>query len=149
MALTMSGEQWKNRINFGLSILIGGDMEIKGTGSCQNSPKNQKVEEALTAVFEKDRGALTDLLEPEVEIQILFSDEVINKKNGIESIMEMDFPFDSGEIDSAISHGKFGAAKGKLWSKAKRYRFSFHCTFTNLKAEKVKEILIMIGKLDH
>ncbi len=44
-------------------------------------------------------------------------------------------------------HGKFGAAEGWLWSKTKQYRFSVHCTFTNLKVEKVKEILIMIGFL--
>ena len=112
--------------------------DIQGSKDCGNSPKNKFVQDVVIAL--ETGEFLSDGFSDKL-VWYKNSDQALEGKTAIVSVLKGAAKPTSITVDHAISHGKVGAANGKLTlANGHTRRFAHIIEFTSTKGNKVAVI---------
>ncbi|AEB28878.1 hypothetical protein CAR_c01270 [Carnobacterium sp. 17-4] len=121
-------------------------MKINLSSTCGNSPKNTFVQDYTVKLLSFDFDQLASMSTDGIEIVIPDKGSIKGKQHltDLKNYFMEDIAVLT--IDSSISHGKYGAALCEISNSEESYKISFDYTFNNLKAELIKDVIILIVK---
>ncbi len=122
-------------------------MKINLNETCGNSPKNTFVQDYTVMLLSLDYDYLANKSVENVKIMIPDRGLIEGKSNlfALEKWLPTDFEVLT--IETAISHGKSGAAHCIMRNNNKDYMISVHYIFQNLKAQLIEEAVILIVEI--
>ena len=121
-------------------------MKINLSSTCGNSPKNKFVQDFTVKLLSFDFDNLANMSVENVKIFIPDRGLIEGRSNlgDIKKYLKTDIKVLT--IDSAISHGKYGAVLCEI-SDEKDYQVSIHYIFENIKAEFIEEAIVLIVEI--
>lgn len=123
-------------------------MEIHTPKDCDNAPKKRIIRDFIIAYSCKNTGQVNDFLAGDFSFVLVGEKEITEKEalsahiNGIEAGTKLFF-------EQILTHGKFGAANGRLVS-SRDTDFAYFFEFTSAGSSIIKKItdyLVRIGSL--
>lgn len=106
------------------------DIEIIKSGKCGNSPKNAFVEDFAIWLITADQDKLARALSPDKAIWAEEHRRLFDRLSKMRSTKITIF--------DAISHGRIGAARGKMSNNSGSTEFSVFVEFQNTTADQVR-----------
>ncbi|HOW22369.1 MAG TPA: hypothetical protein PLV23_01925 [Sedimentibacter sp.] len=123
-------------------------MKINLSSTCGNSPKNKFVQDFTVKLLSFDFDNLANMSVENVKILIPDRGLIEGRSNlgDIKKYLKTDIKVLT--IDSAISHGKYGAVLCEVSDNEKDYKISVHYIFENIKAEFIEEAIVLIVEIN-
>jgi hypothetical protein len=122
-------------------------MKINLSPTCGNSPKNKFVQDYTVKLLSFDFDNLANMSAEKVKILIPDRGLIQGKANLIDIKKYLITDMNVLTIDSAISHGKYGAVLCEISGNEKEYKISIHYVFENMKAELIKEAIVLMAEI--
>lgn len=123
-------------------------MKINLRSTCSNSPKNKFVQDYTVKLLSFDFDNLANMSVENVKIFIPDRGLIEGRSNLVDIKKYLKTDIKVLTIDSAISHGKYGAVLCEISDNEKDYKISVHYIFENIKAEFIEEAIVLIVEIN-